>query len=107
MCQCFPVTLTGDALLWFHGLPPNSIRSFDELADSFLSQFASSRREERQPWHLIRLRQKSDESLKRLLNRFITEARWIPQLSDELKLNAFVANLAAGDFFKHLSHQRP
>ncbi|GMH27986.1 hypothetical protein Nepgr_029829 [Nepenthes gracilis] len=65
MCQCFPVTFRGDALLWFHGLPPNSIRSFDELADSFSSQFASSRREERQPWHLVRRRQRSDESLKR------------------------------------------
>ncbi|GMH01944.1 hypothetical protein Nepgr_003783 [Nepenthes gracilis] len=107
MCQSFPVTLRGDALLWFHGLPPNSICSFDELADSFLSQFASSRREERQPWHLVRLRQRTDESLKRFLDRFITEARRIPHLSDELKLNAFVATLAAGDFFKHLSHQRP
>ncbi|GMH26332.1 hypothetical protein Nepgr_028175 [Nepenthes gracilis] len=107
MCQCFPVTLRGDTLLWFHGLPPNSIRSFDELADSFLSQFASSRREERQHWHLVRLCQRQDESLKRFLDRFITEARRIPHLSDELKLNAFVATLAAGDFFKHLSHQRP
>ncbi|GMH02614.1 hypothetical protein Nepgr_004453 [Nepenthes gracilis] len=29
MYQCFPITLKGDVLLWFHGLQPNSIRSFD------------------------------------------------------------------------------
>ncbi|GMH29607.1 hypothetical protein Nepgr_031450 [Nepenthes gracilis] len=101
---CFPSPLGVTLAALFHGLP-NSIRSFDELAGAFTA---------------VRLRQKgrrgnhgsgsaSDDKMKASsgFGPFHCEARRIPHLSDELKLNAFVATLAAGDFFKHLSYQRP
>ncbi|GMH05165.1 hypothetical protein Nepgr_007005 [Nepenthes gracilis] len=44
MCQCFPLTLKGDAPMWFYGMSADSIRDFGDLATAFLSQFASSRR---------------------------------------------------------------
>ncbi|GMH03889.1 hypothetical protein Nepgr_005728 [Nepenthes gracilis] len=42
MCRCFLLTLKGDARIWFHHLPSDSIRSFKELTDLFLAQCASS-----------------------------------------------------------------
>ncbi|GMH21576.1 hypothetical protein Nepgr_023418 [Nepenthes gracilis] len=46
ICRYFPLTLKGDAHIWFHHLPSNSIGSLRELTDLFLAQQASSRREE-------------------------------------------------------------
>ena len=48
MCQCFPLTLKGDTRIWFYGMPTDSIRNFGNLAMVFLSQFASSKRVEKQ-----------------------------------------------------------
>ncbi|GMH24846.1 hypothetical protein Nepgr_026689 [Nepenthes gracilis] len=63
--------------------------------------------EEKQPWHLVHLCQRLKESLKRFLTRFITEACRIPQLFDEMKLNAIIATFSVREFFKHLAHQYP
>ncbi|GMH25727.1 hypothetical protein Nepgr_027570 [Nepenthes gracilis] len=67
---------------WFHNLPLDSIRSFQELVDIFLSQYASSRREEKQPWHLSHIKQKRGEN---------------PQ--------SFISALAHEEFFRHLAHK--
>ena len=31
LCKVFPASLQGPALDWFHGLPRNSVNSFNEL----------------------------------------------------------------------------
>ncbi|GMH25579.1 hypothetical protein Nepgr_027422 [Nepenthes gracilis] len=56
MYRCFPLTLKGDAQIWFHHLPLGTISSFRELTDLFLAQYASSRREEKQPWYLSHIK---------------------------------------------------
>ncbi|GMH24044.1 hypothetical protein Nepgr_025887 [Nepenthes gracilis] len=105
MCRYFPLTLKGDTRIWFHHLPSNSIRSFQELTDLFLSQYASSRREEKHPWYLSHIKQKYGENLRRFFDRFMVEARWIPQLTEEIKLGSFISELAHGEFFRHLAHK--
>ncbi|GMH31592.1 hypothetical protein Nepgr_033436 [Nepenthes gracilis] len=35
MCQCFPLTLKGDAWIWFYGMPVDSICDFGDLATAF------------------------------------------------------------------------
>ncbi|GMG98302.1 hypothetical protein Nepgr_000142 [Nepenthes gracilis] len=47
MCRYFPLTLKGDARIWFHHLPSGTVSNFRELTDLFLAQYASSRREEK------------------------------------------------------------
>ncbi|GMH09059.1 hypothetical protein Nepgr_010899 [Nepenthes gracilis] len=74
-------------------MPSNSIRSFQEL--------------EKQPWHLARIKQGPNENLKSFLSRFTSEARRIPRLTNEVKLNTFIANLEPGRVFKHLAHTNP
>ncbi|GMH13459.1 hypothetical protein Nepgr_015300 [Nepenthes gracilis] len=49
MYQYFHLTLKDNAIVWFYRLPANSIHSFSELATSFLSQFTSNQRMEKQP----------------------------------------------------------
>ncbi|GMH25256.1 hypothetical protein Nepgr_027099 [Nepenthes gracilis] len=88
MCRCFPLTLKGDARIWFHHLPSGSVSSFRELTDLFLAQYASSRREEKQPWHLSHIKQKPGENPRRFLDHFVAEARRIPKITEEIKAYA-------------------
>ncbi|GMH21488.1 hypothetical protein Nepgr_023330 [Nepenthes gracilis] len=107
MCRCFQLTLKGDARIWFHHLPSGTVSSFRELTDLFLAQYASSRREEKQPWHLSHIKQKPKENPRRFLDRFVAEARRIPRIIKEMKLGSFISALTFGDFFKHLDHKNP
>ncbi|GMH19400.1 hypothetical protein Nepgr_021241 [Nepenthes gracilis] len=107
MCRCFPLTLKGDARIWFHHLPSGSVSNFRELTDLFLAQYASSRREEKQPWHLSHIKQKPGENPRRFLDRFVVEARRIPRITEEMKLGSFISTLTYRDFFKHLAHKNP
>ncbi|KAK3037093.1 hypothetical protein RJ639_029935 [Escallonia herrerae] len=43
MCRAFPVTLKGAAHVWFQHLPPRSISCWAQLAESFRSNFLTSR----------------------------------------------------------------
>ena len=52
MCKGFGSSLIGPALQWYTNLPNNSICSFAQLTDTFVEQFASSRKPERDSQHL-------------------------------------------------------
>ncbi|GMH23140.1 hypothetical protein Nepgr_024983 [Nepenthes gracilis] len=107
MCRYFPLTLKGNARIWFHHLPSGTISSFRELTDLFLAQYASSRRKEKQLWHLSHIKQKPRENPRRFLDRFVAEARRIPRIIEEIKLGSFISAFTYGDFFKHLAHKNP
>ncbi|KAI9198799.1 hypothetical protein LWI28_022378 [Acer negundo] len=47
MCKAFGSSLSGPALLWYTSLPNNSIDYFAQLTDTFVEQFASSRKLEK------------------------------------------------------------
>ena len=47
MCKSFGSSLIGLALQWFTNLPNNSISSFAQLTDTFVEQFASSKKLEK------------------------------------------------------------
>ncbi|KAK3193134.1 hypothetical protein Dsin_024444 [Dipteronia sinensis] len=47
MCKAFGSSLSGPALQWYTNLPNNSISSFTQLTDTFVEQFASSRKLEK------------------------------------------------------------
>ncbi|XP_058741460.1 uncharacterized protein LOC131613841 [Vicia villosa] len=44
-CRIFPTTLRKGAMTWYRNLPPDSIHSWTELKDLFLSHFTASRRQ--------------------------------------------------------------
>ncbi|KAL5776458.1 hypothetical protein ACOSP7_009384 [Xanthoceras sorbifolium] len=44
MCKGFGLCLVGPALQWYTNLPNVSINSFAQLTDTFIEQFASSRK---------------------------------------------------------------
>ncbi|RVW17618.1 hypothetical protein CK203_096711 [Vitis vinifera] len=38
LCKVFPASLQGQALSWFHRLPPNSVDNFRDLSEAFVGQ---------------------------------------------------------------------
>ncbi|RVW13916.1 hypothetical protein CK203_090005 [Vitis vinifera] len=38
LCKVFPASLQGQALSWFHRLPPNSVSNFRDLSEAFVGQ---------------------------------------------------------------------
>nr|CAN65418.1 hypothetical protein VITISV_016768 [Vitis vinifera] len=39
LCKVFPASLQGQALSWFHHLPPNSVGNFRDLSEAFVGQY--------------------------------------------------------------------
>ncbi|KAK0592545.1 hypothetical protein LWI29_021084 [Acer saccharum] len=66
MCKAFGSSLSGLALQWYTNLPNNSIDSFAQLTDTFVEQFASSRKLEKLSDDLYTITQRTGENLKGL-----------------------------------------
>ena len=64
MCKGFGSSLIRPTLQWYTNLPNNSICSFAQLIDTFVEQFASSRKLEHDSQHPNTIRQGSKESLR-------------------------------------------
>ncbi|RVW97227.1 hypothetical protein CK203_025973 [Vitis vinifera] len=45
LCKVFPASLQGQALSWFHRLPPNSVGNFRDLSEAFVGQYLCSARQ--------------------------------------------------------------
>ena len=63
-CRAFAITLKGPALAWFNRLPPSSISSFRELSIAFVSHFIRARTYRKPSYHLLTVKQGTQESLK-------------------------------------------
>ncbi|KAK0603081.1 hypothetical protein LWI29_001207 [Acer saccharum] len=63
MCKAFGSSLSGPALQWYTNLPNNSIDSFAQLTDTFVEQFASSRKLEKLSDDLYTITQRTGENL--------------------------------------------
>ena len=60
-CRDFAITLKGLALAWFNRLPPSSISSFKELSIAFISHFIGARTYRKPSYHLLTIKQSSQE----------------------------------------------
>ncbi|XP_028082294.1 uncharacterized protein LOC114283625 [Camellia sinensis] len=107
MCCTFSVTLKGSARLWFSQLPPNSVTSFRQLSESFLSHFISTLRQRHPVTQLLNIRQTAEESLRSYVTRFNTEALQVEENDDKVILTAFMADLHLSDFLFSLSKNLP
>ncbi|KAL5563293.1 hypothetical protein UlMin_033040 [Ulmus minor] len=104
MCKGFGSSLIGPALQWYTNLPNNSICSFAQLMDTFVEQFASSRKPERDSQHLNTVRQGNRESLREYIARFNKEKVSISNPNTETVINAFRNGLHYGsDLCKELT----
>ena len=83
-CRGFAITLKGPALAWFNRLPPSSISSFRELSIAFVSHFIGARTYRKSSYHLLTIKQGSQESLGSYVQRFNVESLKV-DIPDEIR----------------------
>ena len=91
--RAFATTLKGLALAWFNRIPPSSISSFRELSIAFVSHFIGARTYKKPSYHLLTVKQGSQESLKSYVQRFNAESLKIDIPDEKFAITAFIARL--------------
>ena len=92
-CRAFAITLKGPALAWFNRLPPSSISSFRELSIAFISHFIGARTYRKPSYHLLIVKQSSQESLRSYVQRFNAESLKVDIPDEKFAITAFIAGL--------------
>ena len=92
-CRAFAITLKGPALAWFNKLPPSSISSFRELSIVFVSHFIGARTYRKPSYHLLTIKQSSEESLRSYVQRFNAESLKVDIPDEKFAIPAFIAGL--------------
>ena len=92
-CRVFAITLKGPAIAWFNRIPPSTISSFRELSIAFVSHFIGARTYRKPSYHLLTIKQGSQESLKSYVQRFNAESLKIDVPDEKFAITAFIAGL--------------
>ncbi|XP_068312420.1 uncharacterized protein [Pyrus communis] len=95
MCKIFTITLHGEAQDWFYTLPPQSIRSFDELSLVFTKEYSSYHSIKKKSDHLFNVKKNPNESLHDYVKRFKAEKAKIVGCNDSIAKAAFQKGLPA------------
>ena len=91
--KAFATTLKGPAMAWFNRIPPSTISSFRELSIAFVSHFIGARTYRKPSYHLLTIKQGSQENLKSYVQRFNAESLKIDVLDEKFAVTAFIAGL--------------
>ena len=92
-CRAFATTLKGPAMAWFNRIPPSTISSFRELSIAFVSHFIGARTYRKPSYHLLTIKQGSQESLKSYVQRFNAESLKIDVPDEKFAITAFITGL--------------
>ena len=92
-CRAFSITLKGPALAWFNRLSPSSISLFRELSIAFVSHFIGARTYKKPSYHLLTIKQSSQESLRSYAQRFNAESLKVDIPDEKFAITAFIAGL--------------
>ncbi|KAK2996438.1 hypothetical protein RJ639_025575 [Escallonia herrerae] len=107
MCRAFPVTLKGAAHVWFQHLPPRSISCWAQLAESFRSNFLTSRVQRKNSSALFRIIQGPKESLNSYYARFNSEKLLIDHLDPGVTFVAMARGVRLGTPLRFSLNKRP
>ncbi|XP_058760264.1 uncharacterized protein LOC131633581 [Vicia villosa] len=86
-------------MTWYRNLPPNSIKSWAELKEPFLSHFTASRRQPKSEANLEAVVQGTNEPLRDYLDRFNKEAVQV-ETTDYMKRYLLERGLLPGSEFR-------
>ncbi|RDX65360.1 hypothetical protein CR513_55986, partial [Mucuna pruriens] len=106
-CKLFLGTLRGVAMQWMATLPARSIRTFGELAGSFVSQFAANKVKKLEVADLFDVKQGRGESLKSYLSRFNNATVQVDDPDQKFFVKAFQKGLRVGPFSDALALRKP
>ncbi|XP_068317096.1 uncharacterized protein [Pyrus communis] len=89
ICKIFATNLQGEAQDWFHTLPPQSIRSFNELSFVFTKEYSSNRSIKMTSDHLFSIVKDPWETIHDYVKRFKAEKAKIVGCNEDITTVAF------------------
>ncbi|KAJ9709925.1 hypothetical protein PVL29_001418 [Vitis rotundifolia] len=96
LCKVFPVSLQGQALSWFHRLPPNSVDNFRDLSEAFNIST------------LQNIKMQENETLREFVKRFGQAVLQVEAYSMDAVLQIFKRSICPGTpFFESLAKKPP
>ncbi|XP_034704229.1 uncharacterized protein LOC117928460 [Vitis riparia] len=108
LCKVFPASLQGQALSWFHRLPPNSVDNFKDLSEAFVGQYLCSARHKQNISTLQNIKMKDNESLREFVKRFGQAILQVEACSMDVVLQIFKRSICPGTpFFESLAKKPP
>ncbi|KAJ9702972.1 hypothetical protein PVL29_004643 [Vitis rotundifolia] len=108
LCKVFPVSLQGQALSWFHRLPPNSVDNFRDLSEAFVRQYLCSARHKQNISTLQNIKMQENESLREFVKWFGQAVLQVRACSMDAVLQIFKRSICPGTpFFESLAKKPP
>ena len=107
MFRAFPTTMKRLAQVWFSKIKPNSMSTFKELSNSFVTHFIGGQRHKCSTHALMQIRQQEDESLRSYVARFNKEALLIDETDKMVLVTAFSSELKEGEFLFSVLKNEP
>ncbi|KAL2479322.1 Uncharacterized protein Adt_32288 [Abeliophyllum distichum] len=107
MCRSFPPTLCREARDWVATLAPRSVKTFDQLSQSFVAYFLSSKRKRKTAIGLMQVIQEKEEALQDYLARFSRATLGIKDLQMSAVVTAIMNGTRNWSFKMSLSKNPP
>lgn len=108
LCKVFPASLQGQALSWFHRLPPNSVGNFRDLFEAFVGQYLCSALHKQNISTLQNIKMQDNESLREFVKRFGQAVLQVEACSMDAVLQIFKRSICPGTpFFVSLAKKPP
>ncbi|XP_010660774.1 uncharacterized protein LOC104881656 [Vitis vinifera] len=108
LCKILPTSLQGQALSWFHRLPPNSVDNFRDLSEAFVGQYLCSARHKQNINTLQNIKMQDNESLREFVKRFGQAVLQLEAYSMDAVLQIFKQSIFPGTpFFESLAKKPP
>ncbi|KAF8748988.1 hypothetical protein HU200_012755 [Digitaria exilis] len=85
-----PLHLADSARTWLEHLPPNRIRDWDDLVETFVGSFQGTYVRPGNTWDLRGCKQKPDESLRDFIRRFSKRCTELPNITDHQIIHSFL-----------------
>ncbi|KAK1380927.1 hypothetical protein POM88_027671 [Heracleum sosnowskyi] len=102
-CRLLAATLRDSAHQWFKRLPSNSIKSWRQMGEMFVTQFRASVTFAPPTNTLANIKQRDNETLNEYFKRFNAEVPRVKKTTDETYKNFLIAGVKPGtEFWKEL-----
>ncbi|XP_010663850.1 uncharacterized protein LOC104882395 [Vitis vinifera] len=108
LCKVSPANLQGQALSWFHRLPPNSVDNFKDLSEAFVGQYLCSARHKQNINTLQNIKMQDNESLREFVKWFGQAVLQVEAYSMDVVLQIFKRSICPDTpFFESLVKKPP
>ncbi|RVW53906.1 hypothetical protein CK203_072908 [Vitis vinifera] len=99
--QSISASLQGQALSWFHRLPPNSVGNFRDLSEAFVGQYLCSAQHKQNISTLQNIKMQDNESLREFVKRFGQAVLQVEACSMDVVLQIFKRSICPGTPFSN------